>query len=93
MDLSIGRPRDSNATPHVGEPRPRKPRAKGAERLLVIVVAATVVLAGCAPVYVPTVGSTHPASASAPETPSPPPSRTLAGDPVLAPAHGMHGGH
>ena len=59
----------------------------GTKGFLVIVMAAAVAGAfvGCAPAYVPAVGPTHPASADAPETPPPPPSQTLAGDPVPAP--------
>jgi hypothetical protein len=77
------------------------------KRLLLVGMTTTLAgtLASCAPLYVPPVGLTHPASASAPETPPPPPSQTLAGDLAAYGAetgqsaagssemHGTKGGH
>jgi hypothetical protein len=43
-------------------------------------VLAAALVTGCAPVTSPSAGADHPASASAPETPRPAPSRALAGE-------------
>jgi hypothetical protein len=64
-------------------------------------------VAGCSPYFAPPVGIDHPASAHAPETPSPPPSTAFADPPPPGAqseppgaghedaelTHGTHGGH
>jgi hypothetical protein len=53
-----------------------------------------VVLAGCSPYVLPALGPDHPASTSAAETPQPPASTALAGEPALSsePPSGSGGG-
>jgi len=59
-----------------------------------LVIALSTVIGCSTPYVLPELGPTHPASASAPETPLPPASLTLAGEPLPPPeAKEMHGGH
>jgi hypothetical protein len=55
-------------------------------------------LAGCSAYVPPALGPDHPASVNAPEAPPPPPSQTLAGEPVVStpaskPPPSGHAGH